>query len=176
LVRRSHRTDVAIETAIQALIFAGGNLLALAAKTHLLADFPNALAHDQRSCAIAKVAVSNVRLGGPDGELMTRKIRSVEEHDLRRRPIDRKKGQHKGKTCKKPAKPHDSPDCHKFNCASSIARSGPPPATGRPTTHAIAECKHGGGILSLFNPQDLKADGVAFLGDSLETGCSDSFR
>ena len=36
--------------------------------------------------------------------------------------------------------------------------------------------KDSGGILSLFNPQNLKVDGVAFLGGSPATGWSDSFR
>lgn len=151
MVRWPHGPDVAIEAAIQALIFSGRNLLALAAKTRLLADFPDALANDQRSCAVAKVAVSNVKFRGPDGELMTRKIRSVEEHNLRRRPIDREKRQHEGKTYKKLSKPHASPDRHKFNCGYYLALCGPAPPTGRPRFAQNAECENGGGILSLFS-------------------------
>jgi len=47
------------------------------------------------------------------------------------------------------------------------------PLAFAPPNDAISD---GGGILSLFNPQNLKVDGVAFLGGNPQQGWSDSFR
>lgn len=63
-------------------------------------------------------------------------------------------------------------DAHRLPLPSQALGPGKPLSVDLPA----GTVTDGGGILSLFNPQGLKVDGVAFLGGNPATGWSDSFR